>query len=61
MVRRAELIPSIMMVLILISGCTTAPAATQVPGLEKTLAVRTIVATMGVSYIATLTPTPAAT
>ncbi len=61
MIRRTEFILSFALVMVLISGCFTAPPIAQVPGLEQTLAVRTMVAKKGVSYFATLTPTPTLT
>jgi hypothetical protein len=47
--------------LTLLSACLSRPAPTLVPGMEQTLAVRTIVALQGVSYFATSTPSPTPT
>ena len=44
--------------LILMSACSTPAASTPLPGLEATLAIRTMVAIQGVSYFATATPSP---
>ncbi len=46
---------------ICLNSCSTTPAQTSIPGLAQTLAVRTMVATLGISYFATSTPTPFST
>jgi len=45
------------LVVSLVTACTTAPTATIVPGLEQTLAVRTMVALQGVTFFTTPTST----
>lgn len=40
------------------SACAPEPPPTMIPGMAQTLAVRTLVATMGFRYVASATPTP---
>jgi hypothetical protein len=56
---RRQTIIIIVMVGSLLTACTSSPAATIVPGLEQTLAVRTMVALQGMTFF--ITPTPNAT
>ena len=46
------------LVLALVSACAPPSSPKTIPGLAQTLAVRTLVATQGVSYFASPTPTP---
>jgi Ig-like domain from next to BRCA1 gene len=55
--RRRAIVVVVVLILSIMSSCVAAPSATNVPGLEQTLAVRTMVALQGVSYFTTLTPT----
>lgn len=47
----------LLIVVIILSACSTPPVQESIPGLALTLAVRTMVATQRVSYFATTTPT----
>ncbi len=57
--RRRTIFIVVVLIAIILNACAAAPATTDVPGMEQTLAVRTMVALQGVSYFATSTPTPA--
>ena len=46
--------------LVTLPACTAAPASTLFPGLEQTLAVRTMVARQGAAFLATPTQPPVA-
>jgi hypothetical protein len=54
--RRRTIIIAIVLIISILAACTAAPAATVFPGMEQTLAVRTMVALQGVSFFATPTP-----
>ncbi len=56
MLRRTTIIVIVLIAFVL-SACTAAPATTLVPGLEQTLAVRTMVALQGMTFFTTPTPT----
>ena len=49
----------LIVILLSLPACTAAPTSTLFPGLEQTLAVRTIVARQGAAFLATPTPSPA--
>lgn len=57
MQRRSTIFLSVL-VSIVFSACSSAPAPLVVPGMEKTLAVRTMVASIGASILDTTTPIP---
>jgi hypothetical protein len=55
--RRRTIIIVIVLIVSILAACTAAPTATLVPGMEQTLAVRTMVALQGVTFFTTPTPT----
>jgi hypothetical protein len=55
--RRRTIVIVIVLIISILTACTTAPVKTVVPGMEQTLAVRTMVALEGVSFFTTSTPT----
>ena len=55
--RRRTILIVAVWIMSLLAACATAPTVTIVPGIEQTLAVRTMVAQEGVSFLNTPTPT----
>ena len=55
--RRRTIVIVVVLVLSIISACNSAPTTTICPGMEQTLAVRTMVARQGVTFFTTPTPT----
>lgn len=55
--RRRTIFIVIVLNVFILNACTTAPTVTIVPGMEQTLAVRTMVALKGVTFFTTPTPT----
>ena len=56
--RRRTIITVIVLIVSLLTACTNASTTTVVPGLERTLAVRTMVALEGMTFFITPTSTP---
>jgi hypothetical protein len=55
---QAKIFATGVLLLTLISACSSPTTTTPLPGLEKTLAIRTMAALQGVSYFASATPSP---
>ena len=56
--RRRTIIIVIVLITSMLAACTAAPTTTLIPGMEQTLAVRTMVALQGVTFFTTPTPSP---
>ena len=58
MINKTGFLPLFSIILLILCSCSPVPTQTVIPGIEQTLAVRTLVATQKLLYIATATPTP---